>query len=452
MHAAVHAAAASLRNSMSKTALPRAADIVIVGGGIIGTAIASSLAALPSAGSVVVIEKATISAGASWHAAGLLNQLRGSKLYTRCYSETASEYAAIEKRTGAATGWCASGSIRVASNDRRMAELVADCERSNDYGVAAELISPTEIKRLAPMVETGDLIGGMYVPSDGLCSPADCCTALARSARQRDATIVEGVTVTGVALAEPAADGRGRRRVATTLETSAGRIACGIVVNAAGLWARDFSELAGGTNLMTTNLEHQYLVTEAVEELAQAGAMPTLRDPCRTLYFKLEPGGKMVVGGWEPHTRPALGSGTLPPVFESELFEGNYDRFEQHAVNAIDRMPCLASAGAQTLVHGPIPVSLDGNPLIGWDGKVENMYVAAGFTAGIGAAVGVANLSSRMITEGRAAPASDLVSDALEEQELALLDPTRFGATGAAMSELNAAAIKVYGTYYSLKE
>lgn len=348
--------------------LPSEVNTVIIGGGVIGCSIAYHLAKLGMK-DVLLIEKAKVSHGASWHAAGVINQLRPTTLYTRFFTESLDLYEKWEKKGDLSTGCRRTGSIRVACNADRWEEIKADVVRSTiDCGIPAELITASDAKALCPVLRIDDVVGAIHIPSDGLCSPADVNLALATYAKRNGATIVEGVSVDSFDFKTSSSSSK---RKVTRVNTSAGSIKVNNVVNAAGLWAREVAALAN-VSARCINLEHQYLVTEAIPEMLSNTdandplwkSLPTLRDPCASLYYKPESGGKILVGGWEPETVLANGTGSLPADFGPTLFDSNHDRFEQHAVNAIHRTPAMADAGISQLINGPIPFSADGNPLI----------------------------------------------------------------------------------------
>jgi len=413
----------------------------VIGGGIIGCSIAYHVAA--SGRSVLLVEKAAISHGASWHAAGLLGQLRGSKLHTRFYIDAAAIYDTLEEKTGQAIGWKRVGSLKVARNVERLNELQFDCERTASFGLEAKMLSRQEIAELAPALNSSDLLGALWIASDGLVNPADACVALARGVRQNGGKIMEGVTVEGVEMVSQS----GSRPGVETVRTSKGDIKAGLVVNAAGLWARELGILCG-VDVPSVSLEHQYAVFQPLPEIADCwGNFPTIRDPCAKLYLKPEAGGKMLVGGWEKGTVPSLGTGQLPMSFGPELFEENMERFEQHALNATHLIPGLAKVGMSTMVNGPIPFTPDGNPLIGWAPEIENMFICAGFHTGIGAGPGVGAFVSKWLYEGRDGPPP--LTCAQEVKDLEDFAPGRFSRMST--EAISQQSVEIYGGYYSLQ-
>ncbi|MGH6814601.1 MAG: GcvT family protein, partial [Hyphomicrobiaceae bacterium] len=259
----------------------------------------------------------------------------------------------------------------------------------------------------------------------GYVDPYQLAMAFGKGARAGGVRIVEGVTVTGFKIA--------KRRIAA-VETDHGAVACGIVVNAAGLWARQVGEMAG-LHLPVTVVEHQYLVTEKSDRVP--AGLPTLRDPDNNFYLKPEPGA-LVVGGWEANTIAVNGTGVLPMAFGQELFAGNMDRLAQIAEPAAGRIPILNELGIRTIVNGPIPVSADGEPIMGPSPSYDNFFLACGFTAGIAASGGAGLAMANWIVDGD--PGMDLWA----------FDIRRFGRPHGSAAYVRAAAIESYGKYYAV--
>jgi sarcosine dehydrogenase len=406
--------------------LPNSARIIIIGGGAIGCSIAYHLAKL-GARDVLLLEKKALTAGCTWHAAGLVGQLRSRINLTRLMQYSAKLCATIGAETGQDVGWHEVGSIRLASSDARWEELKRAVSTAKTSGLEVELIGPSEIKNKFPLVDLNGVRGAIWIPSDGHVDPYSLTMAYAKGARQGGVKIIEGVTVTGF---------RQERGRITHVLTSHGDIACEIAVNAAGLWARHLGEMAG-IELPVTVLEHQYLVTEKSPLIPDR--LPTLRDPDLNFYLKPEPGA-LAIGGWEEGTIAVNELGKLPLDFGQELFGQNLDRLAEIAGPAATRIPVLNQVGIRTVINGPIPVSADGEPVIGIAQGIENFFIACGFTAGIAASGGAGCAVANWIAAGD--PGMDLQGFEL----------SRFAGRRYNSEDLCAAAIRAYAAYYALSE
>ncbi|MCV2864471.1 GcvT family protein [Albidovulum sediminicola] len=346
--------------------LPTHAQIVVIGGGIIGCSTAYHLARDHKA-DVVLIEQGRLTSGSTWHAAGLVGQLRSSASITRVLKYSVELYKGLAAETGLETGWKMSGCLRLATNQDRWTEYKRLATTAGSFGMEMHLISPAEVKRMWPLMETADLVGASWLPTDGQASPSDITQSLAKGARMHGAKIFEGVGVTGFGM-------KGNR--ITSVKTTQGEIACEKVVNCAGQWARQVGAMAG-INVPLQAVRHQYIVTEKIDGLAADAA--TIRDPDRRTYFKEEVGG-LVMGGYEPNPQP-LPTGDIPNDWQFHLFEDDYDHFEQHLVQAIERVPALAEVGVKQMINGPESFTPDGNFILGPAQECANMYVGAGFNA-----------------------------------------------------------------------
>lgn len=404
--------------------LPSHARIVIVGGGAIGTSIAYHLA---QAGErdVLLIDKGKLTSGATWHAAGLMGQLRSKVNLTRLMQYSADLCARIGAETGQDVGWRNVGSLRLAASDARWQELKRAATAARSYGFDMELVGPDDVQRLFPLADIKGLKGATWIASDGHVDPSSLTQAYARGARAGGVRIVEDVAVTGLKIT-------GRRIVA--VETVAGPVGCEIVVNAAGLWARHLGEMAG-VELPVTVVEHQYLVTEKSPRVPDN--LPTLRDPDANFYLKPEPGA-LAIGGWEKQTRAVFGRGKLPMAFGQELFGAELDRISEVIDGASARIPLLNELGIRTVVNGPIPISADGEPVMGLAGSLDNFFVACGFTSGIAASGGAGRAMSHWILDGD--PGMDLWA----------FDLRRFGRPHTGLEYLRQSAIEAYSKYYAI--
>lgn len=356
------------------TTLPADAQVVVIGGGIIGASTAYHLARDHKA-EVLLLEQGKLTSGSTWHAAGLVGQLRSSASITKVLKYSVELYKRLEEETGQATGWKMTGCLRLATTPDRWTEFKRLATTARSFGMEMDLVGPDEVRRMWPLMETGDLIGASWLPTDGQADPSGIAQALARGARMHGVRIVEGVRVTGF-------DRDGAR--ITGVRTTAGTVACETVVNCAGQWARQVGALAGVT-VPLQPVKHQYIVTEAIPGLASDAA--TIRDPDRRTYFKEEVGG-LVMGGYEPN--PQLWTlGDVPDDWEFRLFDDDWDHFAQHMEQAIARVPALETAGVKQMINGAESFTPDGNFILGRSNACPNMFVGAGFNAfGIASAGG----------------------------------------------------------------
>ena len=348
------------------TDLPKSAAIVVIGGGIIGCSTAYHLAKNHKA-DVVLIERGKLTSGSTWHAAGLVGQLRSSASITQVLRYSVKLYQGLEAETGLATGWKQTGCLRLATNQDRWIEYKRQATTARSFGLEMNLLSPAEVKALWPLMVTDDLVGGTFMPTDGQASPSDITQALARGARMHGAMIFEDVLVLGFQMA-------GRR--VTGIETSAGTIACEKVVCCAGQWSRQVAAKAG-VSVPLQALKHQYVITEKIEGLATDA--PTVRDPDRRTYFKEEVGG-LVFGGYEPNPI-AWTLDDLPDDFAFQLFDDDFEHFEQHMAASIARIPALEKVGIKQMINGPESFTPDGNFILGRAPEADNFFVGAGFNA-----------------------------------------------------------------------
>jgi len=368
--------------------LPSHAEIVVIGGGIIGCSTAYHLARDHKA-DVVLLEQGTLTSGSTWHAAGLVGQLRSSASITRVLKYSVDLYKGLEAETGLATGWKMTGCLRLATSADRWTEFRRLATTARSFGMDMHLLTPQEVKAMWPLMEVGDLVGASWLPTDGQASPSDITQSLAKGARMHGARIVENVRVTGFEMD----DGR-----ITRVRTTLGDITCDKVVNCAGQWARQVGAMAG-INVPLQPVKHQYIVTEKVPGLSTDA--PTIRDPDRRTYFKEEVGG-LVMGGYEPNPQPWT-TGDVPDDWAFRLFDDDFDHFEQHMVEAIARIPALETVGVKQMINGPESFTPDGNFILGVAPECRNMFVGAGFNAfGIASGGGAGWVLAQWVVDGEA--------------------------------------------------
>ncbi|MEM7488422.1 MAG: FAD-dependent oxidoreductase [Pseudomonadota bacterium] len=368
---------------------PARARAVIVGGGVIGCSVAYHLAKLGWT-DIVLLERKQLTSGTTWHAAGLIAQLRASANMTRLAKYSADLYAQLEAETGLATGMRETGSITVALTEARREELLRQAGMARAFGVDVDELSPAEVAARYPHLETGDVRMGVWLPRDGQGDPANIALALAAGARARGATIFERTRVTGI-------ERSGRRATAVTYETAAGpgRIEADHVVNCAGMWARDVGAMAG-TTIPLHACEHFYIVTEAIPDL---GRLPVLRVPDECAYYK-EDAGKLLLGAFEPRAKP-WGMDGIPESFEFDQLPEDVDHFEPILERAVARMPLLSEAGIHTFFNGPESFTPDDAYLLGLTPETDNVWVAAGFNSiGIQSAGGAGMALAQWMEDG----------------------------------------------------
>ena len=366
--------------------LPDAATVVVIGGGIIGCSTAYHLAR-DHAADVVLIDKGRFTGGSTWHAAGLVGQLRSSASITQLLRKSVDLYRRLEAETGLATGWRQTGCLRLACNPERWIEFRRQATTARSFGLEMHLLSPAEAKALWPVLHTDDLVGASLMPTDGQASPTDVTQSLAKGARQHGAKLIEGVSCIGFDIA----DGRVRG-----VHTSQGSILCEKIVLCAGIWSRQVGALAG-VSVPIQPVRHQYVITDRIPGVWPGSA--TIRDPDRRTYFKEEVGG-LVFRGYEPDPIP-WPAGDVPEDFEFQLFEDDWDHFEPHMTAALARIPVLADAGIKQMINGPESFTPDGNFILGEAPEVRNFFVGTGFNAfGIAAAGGAGSALAEWVMRG----------------------------------------------------
>ncbi|HEX6490134.1 MAG TPA: FAD-dependent oxidoreductase [Gaiellaceae bacterium] len=399
------------------------ARAVVVGGGVGGCAVAYWLTRLGWS-DVILCERAELTSGSTFHSAGLVGQLRGSLSLTRMMMDSVELYRTLEAEVGLETGWREVGSLRLASSEERLQELARQAGWAKTFGLPLELISADEAKRLFPPLSTEGVLGAAYLPSDGYIDPSQLTFALAEGARRGGAEIRTGTRVTGIRLE--------RGRVAR-VETDRGAIETELVVNAGGMFAAELGALAGVT-VPLVPMAHEYLVTRPFGLPLE---LPTMRDPSLLVYFRGESGG-LVVGGYERHPAP-WGLDGIPPDFNGQLLQEDWDRFEELLANAVVRVPGLEEAEIVRLINGPEAFTPDGEFILG-PSEVPGFWIAAGFCAhGLAGAGGMGRLVAEWLVEG--VPSLDVWE----------MDSRRFGGHYADRHYTLARTLEVYSTYYDVK-
>jgi len=373
---------------------PVQAEIVVIGGGIIGCSTAYHLAK-EGAKDVIVLEGGQLTNGSTWHAAGLVGQLRTSANITQLLKNSVDLYKILEAETGLATGWKMNGGLRLACSKDRWTEVQRQATTARSFDLPMELLTPQEAKDLWPLMDVSDVVGAALLPTDGQVNPADITQSLAKGARMGGVKFHQQTRVTGIQV---------HNGNVVSVTTAQGEIKCEKVVNCCGIWAREVGLMAG-VNVPLQAVEHQYMVTKELEGAAVPRDLPTLRDPDRLIYFKEEVGG-LIMGGYEPNPIVWARNG-IPESFYFSLLNDNWEQFEQLMEQAMIRVPALETAGIQMLTNGPEAFTPDGNFILGEAPEVRNFFVGAGFNAfGIAAGGGAGKALAEWLLAGE--PPMDL--------------------------------------------
>jgi glycine cleavage system aminomethyltransferase T/glycine/D-amino acid oxidase-like deaminating enzyme len=396
---------------------------VVIGGGVGGGAVLYWLTRLGWS-DVVLLERADLTSGSTFHSAGLVGQLRGSLSLTRMMMSSVDLYRTLEAEVDLETGWREVGSLRLASSEERMEELARQAGWAKTFGLPLELISAQEAQELFPPMSTDGVLGAAYLPTDGYIDPSQLTFALAEGARRGGAEIATHTRVTGISVE------RGR---VTGVETDKGAIETEIVIDAGGIFAGEIGRLAG-VNVPVIPMAHEYLVTRPTGVPLE---VPTLRDPSLLVYFRGESGG-LVMGGYERNPAPWALDG-IPSDFNGKLLAEDWPRFEELMENALLRVPSLADMEVIRLINGPEAFTPDGEFIIG-PSDVRGFWVAAGFCAhGLAGAGGMGKLVAEWIVEG--VPSLDVWE----------MDSRRFGRHYRSREYTLARTVEVYSTYYDVK-
>lgn len=349
--------------------LPKKARVVIVGGGVIGCSVAYHLAKLGWK-DIVLLERKQLTSGTTWHAAGLIAQLRASINTTKLAKYSQELYGSLEEETGVATGFRRCGSITIALTEDRKEEISRQSAMASAFGVEVEEISPSEVKARYEHLNIDGVLAGVYLPKDGQGDPANIALALAKGARLNGALIKENTKVTAFT--------KGKKRITGVnweADGQTGFIQADHVVNCAGMWGHEVGKMAG-VNVPLHACEHFYIVTENIPQLTQ---LPVLRVPDECAYYK-EDAGKMLLGAFEPTAKP-WGMNGIPNDFEFDQLPEDFDHFEPILEHAVHRMPLLAEAGIHTFFNGPESFTPDDAYHLGLAPECDNFWVAAGFNS-----------------------------------------------------------------------
>ncbi len=397
----------------------------MIGGGIVGCSTAYHLAKLGWT-DTVLIEKHKLTSGSTFHAAGLVGQLRTSANITQLLGNSVELYKSLEAETGQATGWKMNGGLRLACNAERWMEVKRQATTAKSFGLEMHLLSPREAQELWPLMQVDDVVGAAFLPTDGQANPSDITMALARGARMAGATICEDTLVLSIEVVD------GTIKAVVTDE---GRIECERVVLCGGQWTRALAATVG-VNVPLVSVEHQYVITEPLSPEAPRD-LPTLRDPDRLTYYKEEVGG-LVMGGYEPNPVP-WAVGGIPQPFQFQLLDPDFDHFAPTMELAIGRVPALAETGIRQLINGPESFTPDGNFILGEAPELANLFVGAGFNAfGIAAGGGAGQALAQWVHDG--APPYDLW----------VVDICRFGKPHQSTDWVRTRTLEAYTKHYTM--
>ncbi len=405
--------------------LPQRAQVVVIGGGIVGASVAYHLTELGYT-DLVLLEQGQLSSGTTWHAAGLVGQLRATESGTRLVQYSAALYQSLEAETGLSTGYKQCGGVTVARTPERMVQLLRTAAAAEAFNLECEVLSPAQAADRYPLLETTDLQGALWLPLDGTANPTDVTQSLARGARMRGAQVHERTRVTGISTSDGAIRG---------VQTDRGDIETDIVVNCGGQWAKSIGAMVG-VNVPLHSAEHFYVVTDQIDGVDRM--LPILRDPDGYTYMKEEVGG-LVVGGFEPVAKPWVAPDQIPHPFEFQLLDEDWEHFEILMESALHRIPVLQQTGIKKFYNGPESFTPDNQFILGEAPEVRNFFVAAGFNSvGIASAGGAGRALAQWIAGGE--PQSDLVG----------VDIRRFASFNSNNQWLHDRVGEVLGLHYAI--
>lgn len=405
------------------TDLPSHAQVVIIGGGVGGCSIAYHLTKMGWK-DVILLERHELTAGSTWHSAGLVGQLRSDANLTRMMYYSTDLYRQLKEETGIDTGWREVGGLRLASSPERMEDLKRLVGMARSFGMPMELVSPQEALDMFPIMNIEGVLGAAYTPNDGVIDPTGLTNALAAGAKSGGATIHTETDVEAIRVK----NGRVHEVV-----TNRGTITTEIVVNATGQWGGEVGKMVG-LNLPVVPMAHLYIITKPIEGVQHD--FPTLRDPDLLVYWREEVGG-LVTGGYERDPAP-FGLKGIPKDFKYQLLPPDWDRFTPLMENSIKRVPAVEHAEIIQLLNGPEGFTPDGEFLLG-PTSVKGFWVACAFCAhGLAGAGGIGKVMAEWIIDGN------------PEWDLWRLDVRRFGSNYASQDYIMARTIETYSMYYDI--
>ncbi len=372
--------------------LPRSARVVVIGGGVVGASVAYHLSQFGWQ-DIVLLERKKLTSGTTWHAAGLMGQLRSTRNMTRLARYTGELYDRLEQETGLSTGYRRNGSLSIATGEERLEELKRSASMAAVFDVKVDVVDVDFIRAHYPILETQDVIGGIWIPSDGQLNPTDVTQALIKGARQNGVQVFEDVEVMKI---------HQDSNQVTGVQTPLGDIGAEQVVICGGMWSRELAAQTG-VNVPLHACEHFYIVTEPIDQLPKN--LPVLRDYDGCTYFK-EDAGKLLIGAFEPVAKP-WGMAGIPRDFCFDELPPDIEHFEPILNAAVKRLPILETTGIQTFFNGPESFTPDDRYHLGETPELKNLFVATGFNSiGIQSAGGVGKVLSEWMRDGR--PPQDL--------------------------------------------
>jgi sarcosine dehydrogenase len=406
------------------TNLPSQARVVIIGGGIMGCSVAYHLAKLGQR-DVILLERSKLTSGSTWHAAGVVGQLRPSANLTKLIKYSVELYERLESEVGLATGWVRNGSLRLARNKDRRAEFERAGTTARSFGIEFEIISPSELKEMVPIFDVSGIDCAAWVPSDGKANPSDVTMALAKGARKNGVRIFEDTVVQAIET---------RNGAVASVLTDRGRITCEVVLNCGGIWSPEIGRFAG-VNVPTLASHHTYFVTERIEGVPRH--MPSFRDPDYETYGKEEVGG-LVVGAVEHNPIP-YEPDRIPDDHDFKLMEPDFDHLAPYIERATELIPALKTAGVKAWFNGLEAYTDDGNFVIGEAPETRNYFVGAGFNVfGIAAGGGAGRALAEWIVNGEATV------------DMWPVDIRRFGPFHRSRRTARARALEAQGRHYTM--
>ncbi len=413
---------------MTTPALPTRARVVVIGGGVGGASVAYHLAELGER-DVLVVERAELTSGSTFHSAGLVGQLRADPTLTRMNRYSVELYRTLQKSEHP-LGWTECGGIKLASSAERLEEIRRQIGWARTFDLPLHEISPAEVAQLFPLVDLDGVVGAAYLESDGYLDPAQLCYSLAAGARANGVRIAQRTRLLGI-------DTRAGR--VRSVRTDRGDVECEVVVNCGGMFAAEIGRLAG-VRIPVVPMSHQYVVTEPFRSRTDP-PLPTLRDPDLLVYYRQEVDG-LVMGGYErdpaPWTATARSFDHVAPDFNGRLLPEDWPRFEEIATNAARRVPLMADLGVRRMINGPEAFTPDNEFCLG-ETAVAGFFVAAGFCAhGIAGAGGIGRVLAEWIVDGE--PSMDVSH----------MDISRFGRQYRSPGYTLARTVENYQTYYDI--
>ena len=401
--------------------LPTEANAVVIGGGIAGVSMAYHLAAL-GAGRVLLLEQNSLGAGTTWHAAGAVGRMRTTATLARLNDRSATMYARLEAETGLPTGWVENGSLTIARTADRLTQLRRTGGLAEYHGIAVHEVGVEDIHEMWPLAVTDDLIGGVWLPNDGIVDPLSLVLAVAQGARQQGAIVCEGIRVVRLTASDD---------VVTGVKTDHGDVAAETVVLCSGMWTPALAR-PSGVRIPLQPVEHHYVMSNPID--SPLDDAPVVRDPDGCIYFRGRE-GRIMLGAFQPVSKPWQVD-RVPDDFAFRLLDPDWDHFAPPLKEGLARLPQLETLGVAQFVNGPESFTPDGNPLVGPLPGWRGLFICAGFnSSGLAYAGGVGEVLSQWILGGE--PPADLWP----------LDVRRFSSEQSGSAFLRARGVEVLGTH-----